>query len=90
MEKEVSDRVKFVRAEKICFGSLSSGHLSMSCNIRSVCNTCNKRHPTCLQEERHKGEQKATQFGQEKNKVRPKIIQTIDTVTASTFKVNQN
>ncbi|KAK0147266.1 hypothetical protein N1851_013318 [Merluccius polli] len=52
VEKPVSDRVKFVQAEKLFFGCLKPGHLSTSCNKRSVCETCNKRHPTCLHEDK--------------------------------------
>lgn len=57
VEKAVSDRVKFIQAERLCFGCLKFGHHSKGCNNRSVCDTCQKRHPTCLHEER---EQKTT------------------------------
>ncbi|XP_054594125.2 uncharacterized protein [Nothobranchius furzeri] len=98
MQDEVSDRVKFVKAEKLCFGCLNSGHFSKSCNCRSVCNICNKQHPTCLHEERDKREQRAAQvkqsqvhetFTQGNNKVNPQTRLARDIVTASTFKVNQ-
>ncbi|XP_053293853.1 uncharacterized protein LOC128454468 [Pleuronectes platessa] len=64
VEKAVSDRVKFVQAERLCFGCLRPGHLSKSCNKRSVCDTCNRRHPTCLHEERDTGLQRAPQVTQ--------------------------
>ena len=58
MEKEVSDRIKFVKAERLCFGCLKSGHQSKSCDNRSVCDTCQRRHPTCLHEERAKDDRR--------------------------------
>ncbi|XP_061736975.1 uncharacterized protein LOC133539000 [Nerophis ophidion] len=61
MEKAVTDRVKFIQAERLCFGCLQSGHRSKNCSNRSVCDTCEKKHPTCLHEERTKDEQKPPQ-----------------------------
>ncbi len=54
MEKSVSDRIKFVQAEKLCFGCLKLGHFSKNCKSRGVCDMCHKMHPTCLHEERIK------------------------------------
>ena len=54
IEKPVADRVKFIQVEKLCFGCLSPGHQSKSCNKRMMCDTCSKRHPTCLHEDRQK------------------------------------
>ncbi|KAG1940147.1 hypothetical protein F2P79_016875 [Pimephales promelas] len=56
-EKPVADRIKFMQSEKLCFGCLSPGHQSKSCSNRMVCDSCSKRHPTCLHEERLKGAQ---------------------------------
>jgi len=56
-EKSVADRIKFMQSEKLCFGCLSPGHQSKSCSNRMVCDSCSKRHPTCLHEERLKGAQ---------------------------------
>ncbi|KAM7380993.1 hypothetical protein PAMP_004254 [Pampus punctatissimus] len=47
-EKTVQDRVKFVQTEKLCFGCLKTGHHSRSCDNRSTCERCQKKHPTCL------------------------------------------
>nr|XP_054587464.1 uncharacterized protein LOC129152993 [Nothobranchius furzeri] len=57
LEKAVTDRVKFIRTEGLCFGCLQPGHQSKGCNNRSICEKCNKGHPTCLHEERNKQEQ---------------------------------
>lgn len=54
MEKTVEERVKFVQSEKLCFGCLKSGHNSKSCTSRSVCDKCQKAHPTCLHQDREK------------------------------------
>lgn len=61
LEKAVTDRVKFIQTEKLCFGCLKPGHHSKSCSNRDVCKRCNKSHPTCLHEERSKEEQKMPQ-----------------------------
>ena len=47
-ENTVQDRVKVVQAEKLYFGCLKTGHHSRSCDNRSTCEKCQKRHPTCL------------------------------------------
>ncbi len=53
-EKNVSERIKFVQMSKLCFGCLKPGHRSKNCDDRSVCETCKKKHPTCLHEDRTK------------------------------------
>nr|XP_054593152.1 uncharacterized protein LOC107396330 isoform X2 [Nothobranchius furzeri] len=52
--RPVADRVKFIQGEKLCFGCMSPGHQSKNCSNRMVCDTCSKRHPTCLHEDRSK------------------------------------
>nr|XP_023667350.1 uncharacterized protein LOC111843758 [Paramormyrops kingsleyae] len=71
LEKTVTDRVKFVQSERLCFGCLKPGHLSKGCDNRSVCERCNKRHPTCLHEERGKEAQNPLQDQKTANKERP-------------------
>lgn len=61
MEKAVEEHVKFVQSEKLCFGCLKPGHYSRSCNSRAVCDRCGKRHPTCLHQDREKGNQEQRQ-----------------------------
>ncbi|XP_035525621.1 uncharacterized protein LOC118333908 [Morone saxatilis] len=88
MEKAVSDRIRFVQIERLCFGCLKSGHHSKSCNSRSVCDICNKRHPTCLHEERTKGEQRPPQAkqssNQERHEERPQSTQHKETTMTAT------
>lgn len=57
IEKPVADRVKFVQSEKLCFGCLIPGYHFKNCGNQMVCDTCSKRHPTCLHEDRSKQEQ---------------------------------
>lgn len=54
-QKPVAERIKFMQSEKLCFGCLNPGHQSKSCSNRMVCDSCSKKHPTCLHEERSKG-----------------------------------
>ncbi|XP_049331584.1 uncharacterized protein LOC125799285 [Astyanax mexicanus] len=56
-ERPVKERVKYVQTKKLCFACLRPGHHSKSCERRSVCNTCNGRHPTCLHEDRAKADE---------------------------------
>ncbi|XP_053363240.1 uncharacterized protein LOC128533064 [Clarias gariepinus] len=71
LEKAVTERVKFIQGEKLCFGCLKPGHYSKSCSNRKVCERCNKGHPTCLHEERSKEEQKTPQDETNSSNERP-------------------
>ncbi len=88
MEKSVSDRIKFVQAEKLCFGCLKPGHFSKNCKSRSVCDMCHKMHPTCLHEERIKENQKFLQAksstSEERHKERPPSVQPKEITTVVT------
>ncbi|XP_039904599.1 uncharacterized protein LOC120744346 [Simochromis diagramma] len=52
MEKSVQDRIKFVQAERLCFGCLKGGHHSKKCDKRNTCEKCQKKHPTCLHDDK--------------------------------------
>ena len=54
LEETVSARVKFVQENKLCFSCLQSGHRSKECERRKTCNICEKKHPTCLHDNRNK------------------------------------
>ena len=58
-EKTVQDRVKFVQVEKLCFGCLETGHRSNVCENKSTCETCQKKHPTCLHNDNFKEQQRS-------------------------------
>ena len=45
-------RLQFVKKNKLCFGCSSKGHISSDCRKKLACLTCNKKHPTCLHQER--------------------------------------
>ena len=61
MAKSVAERVKFVQTNRLCFGCLKSGHHSKNCETKSVCDTCKRKHPTCLHEDRTKDDGKKEQ-----------------------------
>ncbi|KAM9825109.1 uncharacterized protein ACBT44_005920 isoform 1-T1 [Syngnathus typhle] len=61
LEKAVSDRISFIKSERLCFGCLKPGHLSKSCTNRNICERCSKGHPTCLHEDRVKDKEEQKQ-----------------------------
>lgn len=44
MEREVSERHKFIQAKGLCFGCLKPGHRSKECEDQKTCDKCNKKH----------------------------------------------
>lgn len=60
MQRTILERVKFVQEKKLCFGCLKFGHHSKDCGDRNTCDTCEKRHPTCLHDDRTKEERMST------------------------------
>lgn len=48
MSESIHERLNFVQDKKLCFGCLKSGHHSKDCESRANCDTCDKKHPTCL------------------------------------------
>ena len=47
------DALKFLSENKLCFGCAdSTEHLARNCNLRSICEKCDKRHLTALHIER--------------------------------------
>lgn len=56
IERPVEESVKFVQAEKLCFGCLKPGHNSKDCDHGQ------KPHPTCLHQDREKRENEETKW----------------------------
>ncbi|XP_057709746.1 uncharacterized protein LOC130927761 [Corythoichthys intestinalis] len=54
MNKPISQRLALVQEKKLCFGCLKSGHRSKDCEGRETCDTCSKKHPTCLHDDQAK------------------------------------
>lgn len=54
MNTPIEERLAFVQEKKLCFGCLKSGHRSKDCETRETCDTCDRRHPTCLHDDRTK------------------------------------
>ncbi|XP_025755466.1 uncharacterized protein LOC109196819 [Oreochromis niloticus] len=44
---------KHVKDNKHCYGCLKQGHSAKDCRRRLTCETCTKRHPTCLHDENY-------------------------------------
>lgn len=48
VQKPHKERLEFLRSKGLCFGCLSSGHLSKSCEQRITCKKCSLKHTTIL------------------------------------------
>ena len=42
------ERRDFLLKNGLCFGCLSRGHLSKDCHQKSICEICEKKHPSCM------------------------------------------
>lgn len=87
MEKSVAERIKFVQMNKLCFGCLKPGHRSENCEDRSVCEKCQKKHPSCLHEDRTKEAKRTLQSDQSKDKLKerkPELMQNKETTSEAT------
>ena len=51
LKKKLSDRTKYVKESKLCFGCLKPNHLSKDCRSKMKCKTCLKNHPTSLHDD---------------------------------------
>ncbi|KAK7909491.1 hypothetical protein WMY93_014175 [Mugilogobius chulae] len=58
--KSVEDKKAFIHENKLCFGCLRKGHVTKDCKRRHTCNTCSRRHPTCLHEDKRQNSVEAT------------------------------
>ncbi|XP_073671819.1 uncharacterized protein [Paramisgurnus dabryanus] len=74
LERPVADRVKFIQHEHLCFGCLNPGHQSKSCKRRLICDSCSRRHPTCLHEDRSERESKQNQVSYQEDPTSQDII----------------
>ncbi|XP_078352316.1 uncharacterized protein LOC144637013 [Oculina patagonica] len=54
----LENRKNFVKENRLCFGCLKKGHMSSDCKRKLTCSTCNKKHPTCLHEEKRETKKK--------------------------------
>ncbi|XP_021324883.3 uncharacterized protein [Danio rerio] len=46
--KTMDEKKSFIHENHLCFGCLRKGHNTKDCRRRHTCNTCGRRHPTCL------------------------------------------
>lgn len=49
--KTMEEKRDFIHEHHLCFGCLRKGHSAKDCKRRHTCNTCGRRHPTCLHRE---------------------------------------
>lgn len=47
----MDEKSTFVFEHHLCFGCLRKGHAIKDCRKSHICNTCGRRHPTCLHKE---------------------------------------
>lgn len=46
--KKHRDMIHFLKEKHLCFGCLSTSHMSRDCEKRLICKTCSQSHPTVL------------------------------------------
>ena len=47
-QSSLKERRKFIQEQKRCYGCLRVGHDSKNCKQKHTCQTCKRKHPTCL------------------------------------------
>jgi len=57
-KKSHNEKIDCLKAQGICFGCLTKGHLSKDCQKRMKCEVCSMKHPTILHIYKKKIEQK--------------------------------
>lgn len=91
MSESIHERLNFVQDKKLCFGCLKSGHHSKDCESRATCDTCDKKHPTCLHDNRTREERtRKSQTSSDRTRQRnPDTLQD-HTVTPTTSEATSN
>ncbi|XP_030581660.1 uncharacterized protein LOC115777804 [Archocentrus centrarchus] len=51
MKRSLAEKRTYVKDNKLCYGCLKQGHSARDCRRRLTCDTCLKRHPTCLHDD---------------------------------------
>lgn len=54
LEMSLENIRKYVKDNRLCYGCLKQGHTAKDCKRRLTCETCTKRHPTCLHDESYR------------------------------------
>lgn len=54
LKMSLENRKKHVKDNRLCYGCLKQGHCAKDCKRRLTCETCTKRHPTCLHDENYR------------------------------------
>lgn len=53
MAKSLEDRRSYVKEANLCYGCMKAGHSVKDCRRRHSCDTCKKKHPTCLHDDNY-------------------------------------
>lgn len=75
MERSLEERRSHVREANLCYGCMKQGHSVKDCRRRHTCDTCKRKHPTCLHDDN---------YLKRKNPSSNTISPTIDTEESST------
>ena len=51
MEKSLEEKRAYVKENRLCYGCLKQGHSAKECRRRLKCDTCSRKHPTCLHDD---------------------------------------
>ncbi len=54
LKMSLENRRKHVKDNRLCYGCLKQGHSAKDCKRHLICETCTKRHPTCLHDENYR------------------------------------
>ncbi|KAL7845029.1 hypothetical protein SRHO_G00235690 [Serrasalmus rhombeus] len=98
IRKAITEQLKFVQENKLCFGCLKLGHRSKDCGDRNICRLCEKGHPTCLHDNRTKEERMQARTGgardhdksREGNADQPQDLAPSTSREATSHRVTQN
>lgn len=51
MKMSLAERRAYVKENRLCYGCLKQGHSAKDCRRRLKCDTCMRKHPTCLHDD---------------------------------------
>ena len=93
MKRSLEDIRTYIKDNKLCYGCLKQGHSVKDCRRRLNCDTCTRRHPTCLhndnyirdvKRERHVSMENATQNNTSETTAVTSLNVTMEGQSAST------
>ncbi len=87
--RSVSDRSEFIKKSGLCFGCLKTDHRSKGCTNRLTCPVCNRKHSTCLHDDK-KMKTEATKEKKSSLESMPNstLMQSVDKLTMTDMQSN--